>query len=189
MPTPLDHAPLDHALAETGAGAGGEAEITLRDAVDGDGQGLIALIGRCFADYPDCVLAVDAEMPELRAVATRHVASGGRFWVAEAAGRIVGSVGLKPAARGDGVELVKLYVAPQARRRGLGGRLVGLVEAQARARRAAWVELWSDTRFAEAHRLYRRLGFAQRPGRRDLFDLSHSREYHFVKPLLPSAAP
>lgn len=180
MPTPPDDVP---GAAEAGAG------IALRDAADGDGPGLIALIGGCFASYPGCVLAVDAEMPELRAIASRHAASGGRFWVAEAAGRIVGSVGLRPAARGGGVELVKLYVAPQARRRGLGGRLVGLVEAQARTRRAAFVDLWSDTRFVDAHRLYRRLGFVQRPGVRHLFDLSGSREYRFVKPLSASAAP
>lgn len=51
MPTPPDDVP---GAAEAGAG------IALRDAADGDGPGLIALIGGCFADYPGCVLAVDA---------------------------------------------------------------------------------------------------------------------------------
>lgn len=182
MPTPPDDAPAT-ATAATGAAA-----AVLRDAADGDAAGLIALIGACFAAYPGCHLAVDAEMPELRAIASRHAALGGRFWIAEAAGRLVGSVGVEPAAGGAGLELVKLYVAPSARRQGLGARLVGRVEAEARARGARRICLWSDTRFTDAHRLYARLGFHRRPGVRLLCDLSDSREYGFVKPLAGEAA-
>lgn len=166
-----------------------DARIVLRDATDADGPALIALIGRCFADYPGCVLAVDAEMPALRAIATRYAAQGGRYWVAEAARRVIGSVGLKPSGDGAVAELTNLYVAPAARRRGLGRRLVERIEAEARSRGAAYIELWSDTRFADAHRLYAPTGFARRPGTRSLHDLSGSVEYGFVKRLGAATPP
>ena len=49
----------------------------LRPARDSDSAGVIALIGRVFAEYPGCVLDVEAEEPELRAPATHF----DRFWV------------------------------------------------------------------------------------------------------------
>jgi len=42
----------------------------IRVARDDDEAGLVALIGGCFAEYPGCLLDVDGEIPELRAVAT-----------------------------------------------------------------------------------------------------------------------
>jgi putative acetyltransferase len=42
--------------------------------------------------------------------------------------------------------------------------------------------LWSDTRFADAHRLYRNLGFTEM-GIRDLHDSNNSVEYGFEMPL------
>lgn len=149
----------------------------IRDARDDDAAGLIALVGACFAEYPGCVLDVDGEIPELRRIATSFAAGGGRFWVAERDGLVVGSVGIR--SRGTGVELCKLYVAHSARRCGLGGRLCHRVEHAARAASAAFVDLWSDTRFADAHRLYARRGYARGPDTRDLHDRSHTREYHF----------
>ncbi|MCC6556069.1 MAG: GNAT family N-acetyltransferase [Polyangiaceae bacterium] len=122
-------------------------------------------------------------MPELHRPASAFAARGGRFWVAEGEGdpepRVIGCVGLRPAADGAGVELCKLYVARGARRRGLGSALCGLVEAEAQARGAASVELWTDTRFADAHRLYERRGYQRGPATRELHDLSHTVEYSY----------
>lgn len=153
----------------------------VRDARDGDAAGVIALIDACWADYPGCVLDVDGELPELRAIASHFAGRGGRFWVAEADGRIVGSVGLAPSP--DGMELCKLYVHRAARRRGLGERLVRLAEDEARSRGARVLELWTDTRFLDAHRLYARLGYARMPETRALNDLSNSVEFHYRKHL------
>jgi putative acetyltransferase len=152
---------------------------TLRDARDDDAEGLIELIGGVFAEYSGCVLDVDGELPELRAIATAFRSAGGRFWVAELGGRLVGSVGLTPAARGPGVELRKLYVDRSCRRTGLGGRLHDLVVDEARARGAQFIELWSDTRFADAHRFYERRGYVRGPMTRELRDQSASVEYYF----------
>ena len=156
--------------------------IFIRESRDDDAAGLIALIGGCFAEYPGCVLDIDGEMPQLRAIATAFQEHGGRFWTAESEGAIIGCAGIVPA-QPDGAELKHLYVAKDARRVGLGTRFVAIVEAEARSRGAAFVELWSDTRFEDAHRLYERLGYVRSAHPRELHDLSSSVEYHFRKKL------
>ncbi len=157
----------------------------IRPAGDDDEAGLIALIGGCFAEYPGCVLDVDGEIPELRAIATHFTGRDGRFWVAEADGAVAGCIGLAPAPDPAGVELLKLYVDGAWRGRGLGGRLVALVEAEATRRGAAFIELWTDTRFESAHRLYERLGYRRLPETRTLHDKSDTVEYHYRKGLAP----
>jgi putative acetyltransferase len=158
-------------------------DIKIRDARDSDAEGLIALIGAVFAEYPGCVLDVDGEEPDLRAIATAYGSRGGRFWVAERNGEVVGSVGVLLAPDPDTVELKKLYVARIARKRGLGSRLCDLSEVEARVRGARAVELWSDTRFEDAHRLYAGRGYTRGPGVRELHDRSDSVEYYFYKEL------
>ena len=155
----------------------------IRPARDDDQDGLIALIGGCFAEYPGCVLDVDGEIPELRGIASYADKRNGRFWVAEADGAIVGCIGVAPATDRDSVELLKLYVDSAMRGRGLGGRLVRLVEEEAARRNAAFIELWTDTRFETAHRLYERLGYERLPETRELHDLSDTVEYHYRKRL------
>jgi GNAT superfamily N-acetyltransferase len=159
-----------------------DLEILVREARDSDSAGLIELIGGCYAEYPGCVLDVDREELWLRAPATAYAGWEGRLWVAERAGRVVGSGGFRPRSPGVG-GVHHLYVASSARRQGLATRLLDLIEAEARRRGGHRVELWSDTRFADAHRLYQRLGFVRSPGSRELGDLSRSVEYHFVKAL------
>ena len=83
-----------------------------------------------------------------------------------------------PAAA-TGVALHKLYVARAARRQGLGTRLCELIFEEARRRGATFVELWSDTRFLDAHRLYENLGFVRGPETRELHDLSDTREFYY----------
>jgi GNAT superfamily N-acetyltransferase len=161
--------------------------IQIRAGRDDDSWDLIGLIAACWAEYPGCVLDVHGEEPWLLAPATAVAAAGGRLWVAEADGRVVASVALKPTAAPATAELKSLYVARAARRGGLGGRLVALVEAEAVARDATAVELWSDTRFLDAHRLYERLGYVRGPETRDLHDLSRTTEFYFRKRL--TAAP
>ena len=157
-------------------------DLVVRPGQDDDFAGLSALMVRCFSDYWGCVLWVDGDVPYIRAIATEHAAKDGRFWVVERGDRLVGSVGnlAKPDGR---MELKMLYVHPAARRRGLAARLVGLVEQDARERGFAQVELWSDTRFADAHRLYNRLGFRQTGEVRHLKDISGTLEYYFIKDL------
>jgi putative acetyltransferase len=57
------------------------------------------------------------------------------------------------------------------------------VEEEARSRGAETLELWSDTRFVDAHRLYERLGYVRGEETRELHDLSRSTELYFQKAL------
>jgi putative acetyltransferase len=154
--------------------------LKIRDARDIDAKGLIALIEECYADYEGCVLDVDGERPELRAIATTHAEKGGRFWVAENDGVILGSVGVIPGDNGVW-ELKKLYVSKEARRMGVGARLMALAEIEAISRAARAIELWSDTRFEDSHRLYERRGYTRLPQQRTFKDKSNTTEYHYRK--------
>jgi putative acetyltransferase len=154
----------------------------LRPVRDDDADTLRKLIGRVYAEYPGCVLEPDGLDADLDAMASLVATKGGEFWVVERGGELVACCGWAPA--GDGVvELKRLYVGAAARRQGIGRRLVEMVEQAARDRRATAVELWSDTRFAEAHRLYESLGYRRLPETRELHDASNSVEHHFRKQL------
>ena len=160
----------------------------LRPAEDSDAESLIRVISRCFDEYPGCVTDVDGEMPDLRAIASAYRRVGGAYWVAVWQGDVVGCIGAAGAAArpglGLGTELHRLYVDPTARRRGIAQRLVAMVEAYARDQGAAFIELWSDCRFTDAHRLYERLGYRRCPGIRILGDRSNTAEYHFDRVIL-----
>jgi putative acetyltransferase len=159
--------------------------IHIREGRDDDADALIALIGGVFAEYAGCVLDVDGELPELRAIATAYGAVGGRFHVAELHGSVCGCVGFVPAEADPsrGVELRKLYVAQSARRNGLGSELVGRIERAARERGMRYIDLWTDTRFGDAHRLYERVGFVRGAATRELHDRSASVEYYYRRDL------
>jgi GNAT superfamily N-acetyltransferase len=158
--------------------------LGLRAVRDADSAGLIELIGGCWAEYPGMVLAIDEEEPWLRRPATYYAGAGAsaRMWVVDDGNRLAACVGVKPLEDGAVAELKSLYVAAWARRRGLGAALVDVVERYAVGHSARTIRLWSDDRFADAHRLYIRLGY-RRSGQRELHDLSDTTEYGFVKGL------
>ena len=154
----------------------------VRPVRDSDAEGLIRLIDACWSAYEGCILDVDAEEPQLRAMRSHFDALGGEYWVAEdAGGRIAAAGGWAPAADPSGAELHKLYVLAECRRQGLARRLVGMAEAAARQRGSRFVELWSDTRFLEAHAFYGALGYRRTGRTRELHDLSKTTEFHFVR--------
>ncbi len=167
-------------MAEHGD-SGVDRGIVLRAARDADGPGVIAVVAAVHAEYPGCILDLETEVPELKAPASAYARRSGRFWVAADAARILGCVACLPAPEG-GLEIEKLYVASSARRYGLGTRLLDLVEAEARARQAGYITLWTDTRFEAAHAFYQAHGF-RRSGLRELDDASQSVEYGFRKEL------
>jgi putative acetyltransferase len=125
---------------------------------------------------------------------------GHLFWVAELEGRVVGTVALElfpalPGCVGETVmhggrrriagadcSLERLYVHPEARRRGIGAALAQrtLEEAAAQGRRR--MELWSDKRFIDAHRLYLRFG-AKVVGERICHDPDQSPEWGLAIPI------
>jgi putative acetyltransferase len=96
------------------------------------------------------------------------------FFVAELDGRIVGTAGL--SVQGS---LERLYVLPAARGAGAGSALLAAVADQARRRGHERLEIWSDKRFENAHRLYRREG-ARVVGERIHDDPDSSHEWGLV---------
>jgi GNAT superfamily N-acetyltransferase len=157
------------------------AAPVLRAGRDDDAAEFIALIGSCWAEYPGCVMDVDGEVPELRALASYYRRDGGALWAAEASGRVVGMVGTKPLEDGTW-EICKMYVAAHCRGAGLAAALIDAAEAYARDAGARQMRLWTDTRFERAHRFYEKRGYVRQGPLRVLNDLSNSVEYHYVKP-------
>jgi putative acetyltransferase len=157
----------------------------IRPARDEDSWDVIALIGACWSEYPGCVMDVHGECPDLLAPALAYRRAGGELWVAtDSCGTVVGTVGWRPLELG-GLALERLYVSRRWRRQGLAAALADLVERTAASRLDTHIELWSDSRFEDAHRFYERRGYVRGRPDRDLGDLSHTREHHYVKELVP----
>ncbi len=154
----------------------------LRAGRDADADDFIALIGSCWAEYPGCVMDVDGEVPELRALASHYAGHGGALWAAEQDGRVVGMVGTKPLGARCW-EICKMYAYPGQRGTGLARGLIAAAEGHARAQGATAMKLWSDTRFDRAHRFYENCSYVRAGPIRVLDDLSHSLEFAYAKPL------
>jgi GNAT superfamily N-acetyltransferase len=154
----------------------------IRQGRDSDAEGFIALIGAAWAEYPGCVLDVDGEVPELRALATWFRDQGGMLWAAERDGRIIGMVATRPRREDAAWEICRMYVDATARGTGLAGDLLRRAEAHARAGGAERLVLWTDTRFTRAHAFYEKHGYVRQGSIRILDDLSHSLEFRYAKP-------
>ena len=82
----------------------------------------------------------------------------GRLWVAELDDRIVGSIAVVDADKGEG-QLRWFLLAPEVRGTGAGRRLLEAALAYCRERRMPRVFLWSFSDLAAALALYERAGF------------------------------
>jgi GNAT superfamily N-acetyltransferase len=86
------------------------------------------------------------------------------FWVAEEDGAVIGTAGLDLSdARVGCLELCdcsleRLYVRGAERGKGAGSALLRTVLEEARTAGRRRLAIWSDKRFADAHRLYERFG-------------------------------
>jgi putative acetyltransferase len=92
----------------------------------------------------------------------RIIAPGGQIFLAQSAHEVVGTCAIVPAEAYT-FELAKLTVAPVARGRGIGRRLVEACLGFARERHGKRVVLFSNSRLAPALRLYVTLGFRHCP--------------------------
>jgi GNAT superfamily N-acetyltransferase len=82
----------------------------------------------------------------------------GGFWVAVNGQKIVGTFGLE--ASGDGaMELRRMYVAPDLRRRGIARRMLHFAEQECRRRGRPRMELSTSELQHEALALYRNAGY------------------------------
>ena len=95
----------------------------IRPGRDDDADGFIALITACWGEYPGIRIDIDAEAPELRALASYYAGKGGALWAADADGRIVGMIGAVPHSNGAW-EIVRLYMLQPYRGTDLAPRLL-----------------------------------------------------------------
>jgi len=156
--------------------------VVLRPGRDDDAEGFIALIGACWAEYPGCVMDVDGELPELRALASYFAQAGGALWAAERDGRLIGMVGARPLREDQAWEICRMYVDAAARGAGLARGLLATAEDHARAAGAQRMVLWTDTRFTRAHGFYEKHDYVRQGSIRILDDISNSLEFRYAKP-------
>ena len=142
---------------------------------------VIGLIHRVFDEY-DFIWDPEDEFWDLLSEqqAFPYRSPIGAMWVMrDEAGMVIGSIA---AERVDGptVELHRLYLDAHLRGQGLGRRLFETAVEWARAHGAWRIELWSDTRFEDAHRLYERLGYAKTETR-ELDDVNQTVEFKYER--------
>jgi putative acetyltransferase len=129
----------------------------LRAATNEDGPAVEALVFAVLQEYglaPDPG-GIDTDLRDIEGAYGR---GGGAFDVLEEDGRLIGCVGVFPADAAT-CELRKMYLAPGARGRGLGRRLLESALAHARARGFRRVVLETASVLVEAIALYERYGF------------------------------
>ena len=155
------------------------AELLISPATAADAPGIVALIGRVYAEY-GFVWDPRIEVPDLFDFEAHYAPPCGGFFVARADGAIVGSAGVErlDARR---AEMHRLYLDAERRGRGTGRALTEAVLAWCRERQIDELILWSDTRFDLAHRLYTRMGFTRTGERTVVGDVNDSREYRFER--------
>ena len=168
-------------------------EITIRRATAADAEGARATIRAVYDEYgfPWYPEGYHLDLYEFEA---HYIEPEIPFWVAEMDGVIRGTAALMPHPYlpGEGVvtaegvrrvggtdsSLERVYVHPDARRRGIARRLNEAAIAHARGLGGRGIEIWSDKEFAAAHALYRALG-AVEVGERLCHDPQQSPEWGF----------
>jgi len=156
--------------------------MKLRQARNKDSNQIISLIRKCYRDYPGCYLDVVNDSPELNYVYSYFKKNKGKFWVYEKNKRIIGCMGITPG-REKSIEIHKLYIDKKYRRKGLAKRLLSMAETYALNSKVKKITLWTDTRFKESHKTYKRLNYKKLKKTRKLYDISKTTEYTFTKVL------
>lgn len=139
---------------------GRPAPVDLRQLRPGDLGWIVAAHGRIYAEeygwdqtFEAHVAGACAEFVE------RFDPTRARAWIADAAGRPVGSVMVMPAADADGARLRMVVLERAMRGLGLGRRLVETAQDFARQAGFLRMELWTFDVLHAARTLYARLGY------------------------------
>lgn len=142
-----------------------------------DAAAVVAVVRAVFNEY-GFTWEPDGYCADIHDVAGYYPGRGGAFWVARVAGRVVGCAGITVH---DGIgELHRMYLLNAYRGRGIGRALLDACIEEVRRRGVTAMQIWSDVKLPDAHRLYLKNGFEQR-GERICDDPDQSREYGFWK--------
>lgn len=147
----------------------------IRPARADDSPGVVATVRSVYEEY-GFTWEAEGYHADLYDVEAHYTDKGHLFWVAEQGGAIVGTSALElfspiPGAFAEknwlddnyrigacDCALQRLYVRPECRRQGLGRQLFVQTIDHARAIDRRAMEIWSDKRFVDAHRLYEQFG-------------------------------
>ncbi len=139
----------------------GEAEVVIREARMGDYSWVAHRQATLYRDEYGWDTEFEALVLEITVdVLNSKLHDGGKCWVAEQNGAILGSVFLVRGREQEAV-LRLLYVEPDARGTGLGRRLAEECIASARQAGYRTMRLWTNDVLTEARHLYDSLGFVQ----------------------------
>jgi putative acetyltransferase len=169
--------------------------VTIRLADNRDIVGIERVIRAVYEEYEFTWDAEGYHM-DLYDIEEHYLGRGHPFYVAETYGRIVGTAALTTFARipgevgtltsgskvriaGTDCSLERLYVDPDERRMGIGSALLATVVAEAKSRGATAMEIWSDKKLKDAHRLYEKNG-AKLVGDRICSDPDESPEWGMI---------
>jgi GNAT superfamily N-acetyltransferase len=173
--------------------------LEIRRATNGDVPEVVRVIRTVYDEFqfPWEADGYHADLYDLEGAYDRV---GDAFFIAESDGVAVGTVAVEyfpaiPGAVGETVErdgyirvcgadcsLERLYVVPEVRRGGVGSAMIRYAMEEAKRNGGTIMELWSDKKFGDAHRLYGRFG-AQVVGERLCDDPDQSPEWGLALPL------
>ena len=108
---------------------------------------------QAFEDY-----IVTSLKEEIGQISSYYGRMQGGFWVAVEAGKVVGMFGLEPSST-EAMELRRMYVEPDARRRGIARKMLGFAEDECRRRNLLRMELSTSELQGDALSLYRNSGY------------------------------
>lgn len=169
---------------------------TLRECELEDAVGVVSTVKEVFDEY-GFTWEADGYSADLYDLSPYVTGGAGQFWVASSEQIILGCGGIRwhdvipgPIGAlhllsdnlrigGTGAEVTRMYVRPSARRLGIASAIMSEIVLSARANQIRAIEIWSDQRFVDAHRLYERFG-AQRCGERICNDPDLSPEWGMV---------
>ena len=132
-----------------------ETDVRIVPFVQSDQAGVLDVI--LPIQQEEFAIPITAEdQPDLLAITDFYQTGTGRFWVAKAAGRVVGTIGLKDIGNGE-VALRKMFVATHYRGSppGTAGKLLTTVLTAAESRGIATIFLGTTDKFVGAHSVLR----------------------------------
>jgi putative acetyltransferase len=139
--------------------------LTIRPWQPSDRQHIATVISTVLAEYGLGWEAEGADRDVLE-IEQYYLATGGAFWtICDQQGKVVGSAGYHPIARGNkAVEIRKMYILPAYRGQGLGKFV--LQELEKAIAHQGWQEIWVETAsvLAEAVKLYENNGYVLSTG-------------------------
>lgn len=97
---------------------------------------------------------------EIERIADYYGERRGSFWIAAAGPKIVGMFGLERVPASDGMELRRMYVDPDMRRKGIARKMLDFAEQECRRQDIDQLDLSTSELQREALSFYRSSGYA-----------------------------